>query len=58
MSAIIVLEITCNVCAKVYEVTEIRDGLFSSDADFCLGCGSGNVSVTKFNGRKAPWVIA
>ena len=28
-----------------YYVTEIRDGLFSSDADFCRRCGSGATRI-------------
>ena len=42
----LILEITCGDCDKVYEETEIRDGLFSSNADFCAGCDSGNTTVT------------
>ena len=47
-----VLKITCENadCREAtggfdYFVTEIRDGLFSSDADFCRRCGAGVTRV-------------
>ena len=47
-----VLKITCDDkdCREAtggfdYFVTEIRDGLYSSDADFCRRCGAGNTRI-------------
>ena len=47
-----VLKFTCDDadCRKAtggydYYLTEIRDGLFSSDADYCPECGSGKVRI-------------